>query len=168
MKLAVTDANIFIDLIELKLISCLFNCGMDIYTSQEVMDQLRDDQLVQLEPFCNAGTLRVVLFSATEIQEILALPCPRSLEFADKSVIYLARLKGATVLTGDAPLRKYCASNHLPVLGILGLFDLFCDVGQITTAVAAERLTYLMSFNGRLPKHECEHRLSKWRPMQKG
>jgi hypothetical protein len=40
MTVAVTDANIFIDLIKLDLIKYLFNINLTIHTTREVFDQL--------------------------------------------------------------------------------------------------------------------------------
>ena len=36
MKIAVTDANIFIDLIEIEILQCLFELGMEIHTTRAV------------------------------------------------------------------------------------------------------------------------------------
>jgi hypothetical protein len=51
MKLAVTDANIFIDLIKLQMLALLFNIDMEIHTTGEIVDQLNDQQLVHLTEF---------------------------------------------------------------------------------------------------------------------
>jgi len=50
MKIAVTDANIFIDLIKLQLLGHLFNIDLEIYTTREVIDQLNDAQYEKVEP----------------------------------------------------------------------------------------------------------------------
>lgn len=39
MKLAVTDANIFIDLIKLQLLDYLFQLGVEIYSTREIIDE---------------------------------------------------------------------------------------------------------------------------------
>jgi hypothetical protein len=40
MKIAVTDANIFIDLIKLQMLALLFRLGLEIITTQEIVDRL--------------------------------------------------------------------------------------------------------------------------------
>ena len=58
MKIAVTDANIFIDLIRLNMLAVLFAIEMEIYTTQEVIDQLNDDQTRALAAFLELAELQ--------------------------------------------------------------------------------------------------------------
>jgi hypothetical protein len=44
MKIAVTDANIFIDLIEIDIFHFLFDLGLEIHTTKAVYDQLIPEQ----------------------------------------------------------------------------------------------------------------------------
>lgn len=162
MKLAVTDANIFIDLVKLGLTPFLFNINAEIYTTQEIIDQLNNTQAHQVKVFIDAGVLNVHLFSADEIQSILSLNAPRALEFEDKTVAFLAQKMNAAVLSGDGPLRKYCASLHLNVKGIIWLFDAFIEKALIDYETAIEKMNLLMSFNDRLPKAECLKRIEEW------
>jgi hypothetical protein len=46
MKLAVVDANIFIDLIKLQMPGMLFCIELEIFTTQEIIDQLNTSQLI--------------------------------------------------------------------------------------------------------------------------
>ena len=117
MNVAVTDANIFIDLVKLEMPDFLFGIGLTIYTTQEVIDQLNDAQAMKVVPFISAKKLTVYQFSADEIKAIQSLEALRALEFTDVTVAYLARKIDAIVLTGDAALRKYCISLHLEVRG---------------------------------------------------
>jgi hypothetical protein len=125
MKLAVTDANIFIDLIKLQMLAFLFKIDMEIHTTKEIVDQLNDHQLLSLTQFIDSQHLRLHFLSAAQLQEVIALAAPRSLELADKSVAWLSLRLAATVLTGDGPLRKFCRAKHLEVKGIIWLFDVF-------------------------------------------
>lgn len=162
MKLAVTDANIFIDLIKLQLIGFLFNIELEIHTSQEIVDQLTDSQSQVLQQFIDAGVLHATLFTADEIIQIQEMKASRALEFADKTVFFLAKKINATILTGDGALRKFCVANKFQVNGIVWLFDEFEARKLITGKIAAEKMKQLMSFNDRLPKAECEERLKRW------
>ena len=87
---------------------------------------------------------------------------PKSLEFPDKTVVYLAIKLSADVLTGDGPLRKFCTSNQLTVRGIIWLFDVFLKAELINHSTAIEKMNYLLSYNDRLPKDECLNRLKQW------
>jgi hypothetical protein len=88
---------------------------------------------------------------------------PSSLTREDITVVYLAKKLKAAVLSGDNPLRKFCAKQELEVKGILWLFDQFLHFGLIAHESAIERMNYLLSFNNRLPQKECEHRLKEWK-----
>jgi len=163
MKLAVTDANIFIDLIKLQMLVLLFSIDMEIHTTKEIVDQLNDDQLIHLTGFIDSQHLQVHYLSALQLQEVIELAAPRALELADKSVAWLSLQLAATVLTGDGPLRKFCQTKHLEVRGIIWLFDVIVEKGLVSPVSAAEKMESLLRFNSRLPKDECSHRIQQWR-----
>ncbi len=152
MKLAVTDANIFIDLIKLQMLALLFSIDMAIHTTKEIVDQLNDDQLANLNEFIKSHHLQVHFLSALQIQEVIELEAPRALEIADKSVAWLSMQLAATVLTGDGPLRKFCQTKRLEVRGIIWLFDVIVEKNLLNPLRAAEKMEYLLQFNSRLPK----------------
>ena len=165
MKIAVTDANIFIDLIKLQLLGHLFNLEFEIHTTREVVDQLNESQYQKIEPLIQSNNLTVCHFTGDELSAISDLECPRALEFADRTVVFLAARIAAEVLTGDGPLRKFCTSQGLIVHGIIWLFDEFLDKKLILPATAIEKLTELLGFNSRLPKEDCMNRLKLWQAM---
>lgn len=162
MKLAVTDANIFIDLVKLRMLGFLSDIDLEIFTTQEVIDQLNSLQAEHVFLFVQSKDLSVYNFSEKEIIEIAQLNAPRALEFTDKTVVYLAKKIDAIVLTGDAPLRKFCTANSLTVRGILWVFDTCLQKEKFTHAIAIEKLKLLLSFNDRLPKEECLKRIETW------
>lgn len=162
MKLAVTDANIFIDLIKLQMLGYLFSIDIEIHTTREIIDQLNAAQYEKIDYFIQAKLLKIFDFSEVELQAIVEMPAPRALDVADKTVIYLATKLKARVLTGDGPLRKFCVSSQLDVKGILWLFDVFLQYKLIGHTTAVERMTFLLSFNDRLPKDDCLNRIKRW------
>ena len=163
MKLAVTDANIFIDLILLEILEHLFALGIEVFTTQEVVDQLNEDQLVKLSPFITANKLNVYSFDSVEIKEVLTMDAPRSLELADKSVAWLSLHLSAMVLTGDGVLRKFCVSKKLEVRGIIWFFDQVVNLGIMDCKVAAAKMEKLVVINPRLPKDEIFSRIKIWK-----
>jgi uncharacterized protein Smg (DUF494 family) len=62
MKIAITDANVFIDLLEADLIAFLFEIGYEIHTTLEVLNELFDEQQSTLHPFVNNGRLTLKVF----------------------------------------------------------------------------------------------------------
>jgi len=162
MKVTVTDANIFIDLIKLQMLGYLFNIGIEVHTTREIVDQLNDEQFEKVDYFLQAYLLNVHDLSSKELTEVLEMPAPKALDFPDKTVIFLAQKLKALVLTGDAPLRKFCAKNDLDVKGILWLFDVFLQHELINFQTAVTQMKFLLSFNDRLPKEECVNRIKMW------
>jgi hypothetical protein len=162
MKLAVTDANIFIDLIKLQMLGYLFKIDFEVHTTREIIDQLNTAQYENVSAFVQAQLLSVYDFSSDELNTIVEMDAPRALEIPDKTVVYLATKLNACVLTGDGPLRKFCAKCHLEVKGILWLFDAFLERDLINYQIAIDRMNFLLSFNDRLPKDECLSRIKFW------
>ncbi|RYE26994.1 MAG: hypothetical protein EOP45_02610 [Sphingobacteriaceae bacterium] len=163
IRVAVTDANIFIDLIILDAIQHLFNINLQIHTTREVYDQLNLDQKLKVEVFVKQNLLVVYNFSVEEINDIVLLEFPRGLEPADRTVYYYAKKSSSIVLSGDKKLRKYCSSNGLEVFGLIWVFDQIVELGQITKEEAIIKLEKLISYNDRLPLDEILKRLKKWK-----
>ncbi|MCO5950868.1 hypothetical protein [Mucilaginibacter flavidus] len=162
MKAAITDANIFIDLIALGLIQHLFGFGYEIHTTREVYDQLNTLQKDELKPFVLVKKLIVYNFSFEEIVEIGNLILPVGLEAADKTVYYYAIKQQVFVISGDNKLKDYCESKQLSAEGIIWLFDIFLENELISTTYAVDRMELLLSYNDRLPKDDCHKRIKKW------
>lgn len=163
IKVAVTDANIFIDLIILELITQLFQLELHIHTTREVYDQLNNKQKAQLQSFCNSGQLLIYNFDAQEIAELQLLELPRGLEPADRTVYYYASKLNSIVLSGDNKLRKYCESKGLKVYGIIWLFDQLVELKLLHKPLATAKLEKLLGYNDRLPIEEIMKRLRKWK-----
>ncbi len=98
MKSAVIDVNIFLDLIKLQMLAWLFKIGFQVYTTQEMIDQLNENQSEFLMEFIESGQLTVYRLSENELEEVTSLTALRSLELADKSVAWLSiHLKGIVI-----------------------------------------------------------------------
>jgi hypothetical protein len=162
MKIAVTDANIFIDLIEIELLQFLFDLGMEIHTTRAVYDQLNEDQKIIVEPFFHGEMLFIYNLSADDLRETYTIEFPPGLDPVDKSVYFYAAKIGALILTGDKKLRTFCERRSIDVKGIIWVFDFFVEKGVIHKSVAAEKLELLLSINDRLPFEECKRRITKW------
>jgi hypothetical protein len=163
MMLAVTDANIFIDLIILGLVEHLFGLNIAIHTTREVFDQLTAVQKDVLSVYRERGALVVCGFSADELAEVAVLEFPRGLEPADRTVFFYADKLGCMVISGDNKLRKYCEKKGLEVHGLVWVFDQIVELELIPQNIAVEKLEKLISYNDRLPVDEIMKRIRKWR-----
>ena len=71
-----------------------------------------------------------------------------------------------TLLTGDGPLRKAAAAEGVNVMGTIGILDQLHDGKYIENKEYTECIQRLIDKNGgkvRLPKHELEIRLQRFR-----
>lgn len=121
MNIAITDANIFIDLLKLDLIDQLFNCGYSIYTTTEVFDELHDDQQSVLLEFREQKKLTIYFLSETERALMDSSQFSKGLSYVDRTVIILGVISKALIVTGDGALRKTCQQKQF-ALKFAGFF----------------------------------------------
>ena len=98
MKIAITDACIFIDLIELQLSSQFFGLKNEIHTSLDVYNELYPEQQELLKAYQSIGTLVV--------HKMQSQSFPRSLSEIDKTVIFLAAKTNA-LLDLNLPVHQH-------------------------------------------------------------
>ena len=163
MILAVTDANIFIDLIHLEMLGYLFNLDIEIHTTLEVHDQLNTNQKKIIQNFIQSKDLLVYSFSFEELTEIYSIDCPNGLELADRTIFYYAEKFNSIVISGDIKLRKYCEKINIDVRGIIWVFDQLNEKKVLSAQVLASKMEELIQFNSRLPVEICQERIQKWK-----
>jgi rRNA-processing protein FCF1 len=167
MTIAVTDANVFIDLYHIRLLHLLFDLKHEIIVTAEVIEELNEIQKDSLAAFIASGQLLVYYFTTDELSSLMEFHLSPALSYSDHSVLFLAQKIAATVLSGDNRLRKECIRQKVPVHGILWIFDSAIVLGQITYTEAIRALEALMVFNKRLPVNECRNRLMEWGNLTK-
>ena len=164
MKVAVTDANIFIDLIFLDLIDHLFELDLELYTTHEVIEELNESQQKIGRHYQSSKRLGVLVIEEIELISQLPKHIPiNKLSFADLTVFHFAMKMNTGVLTGDSLLRKISEKRGLDVHGIIWVFDKMVEFELISAIKAAGKLESLLNFNKRLPVHECHLRIKKWK-----
>lgn len=165
MKIAVNDANIFIDLILVELLKEFFDLDLVFYTTALVVNELDEDehQRKQLQKYIKKGVLKVENFGVDEIVEIKKeAKLEGNLSIPDVSVYYFASKIKAMILTGDKSLREVGKKRGFEVHGILWVFDQLLASNRIDLKTSIERLTLLMEKNTWLPLNECTARIAKW------
>ncbi|WP_197687280.1 PIN domain-containing protein [Aquiflexum balticum] len=126
MRIAVTDAGIFIDLIDLDLISDFFQLDLELHTTVEVMNELFQEQKQVLAAYQDGRKLIVRNLDDQDFSKMEKIAFPRGLSPEDRSVIYIAlELGNAIVLSSDKLVRKCAESHALEYHGLLWIFDLF-------------------------------------------
>lgn len=147
MKIAVTDACIFIDIHELRLTPDFFSLPFDFHTTVDVYNELFDDHQQILTAFISVGKLTLHSLSNEQRLEMHAENFPRSLSENDKSVIYLAGKLEATLLSSDKAVRTYAKNHAIDYHGMLWLFDQFVVAGILTKKEAKAKLGELVNGN---------------------
>lgn len=167
MKLAVTDACIFIDLIELRLTSEFFKLPIEIHTSLDVYNELYPEQKEILKAYSSVGKLKIHNLTSSDKAEILKIKFPKSLSANDRTVIYLAEKMEATVISSDKAVRNFAKNKSISYHGMLWIFDQIVEFDLIDPLVAIEKLQFLFSknviyLNNVLLISELDRRIRKW------
>ena len=163
MKIAINDANILFDLIDLDLIYYLFRLDYSFYTTDMVIDEFKNEhQKAIIQSIIKYNNFTVIIIDDITKIFVEKQNYPK-LSVQDCSVLVTAIEQSALILTGDSNLRKTALIKRIEVHGILWVFDKLIEKGLISSSTAFNKLTDLMSYNSRLPYEDCSARLEKWK-----
>lgn len=169
MKVAVKDANVFIDLESMGILDLWFQLDYQTITSSFVVVELEDGGHANALASIHAGQVIEAVISGEEMEgfEALRVECePTGLSMADVSVLYLAIREKALLLSGDKPLRNQAKVHLVEIHGTLWIMDQLVESELLPKRVAAERLEALLLRTGRerryLPKADCDVRITRW------
>ncbi len=167
MKLVVTDACIFIDVIELQLTSEFFGLELEIHTTVDVINELFPQQQQQLVGYQQFGKLTIHTLTPKEQEELLNEDFPRALSPEDRSVIYMARKLKAVILSSDKPVRTHAKNLAIEYHGMFWIFDQIVESGLLTGAQAIVKLSVMMQSNiiykgNQDIVKEAEKRIESW------
>lgn len=163
MKLFITDANVFFDLMNIEALPEFFGLDFEICTTDFVVDEiLRLEQAEQIQNCIRSKQLTVFNFSADEIDEVVNLKTKRTLRrIADKSVLWKALQLKCKLLTGDKSLRSEAEENGLEVHGSIWVVMEIIEAKLLSTAKGIELYEKLKIVNDGLPKDEIEKLIRK-------
>lgn len=168
MKVVVTDACIFIDLIHLQLTSGFFELELEVHTTRDVIDELYPVQQQTLAVWQSRGKLTIHILSADEYDEISRKSFPRSLSSEDRSVIFLASKLNATILSSDKPVRTQAKKLAISYHGMLWIFDQLVQQKLLPPETAAAKIEALLNSNIIYKSNaemviEVNKRIQRWR-----
>ena len=163
MKVAVKDACVLIDLANGGLLDAWFKLGVETYTTDLVLRQIKDEkQWVAVEPFEKKGLLKVETLTGDEVLEMREVFNHLPVGIEDQSVLFLAMKLHAILLTGDRRLRIEGLHKSLEVRGVLWVLDELVAKKQLGPKLAAEKLKDILAEGAFLPEDECKKRFSAW------
>lgn len=147
MRIAVTDACIFIDIIELGLADVFFNLHVEIHTTLDVINELYPSQQRVLEQFIDAKKLSVHCLTEEEMLEMNTMVLSKSLSQVDRTVLFLAQKIDAIVISSDKLVRNSAKGKSIEYHGMLWVFDELVECGFLSRSNAAVKLKELISMN---------------------
>ena len=168
MKIAVTDACIFIDLIELKIISDFFKLEIELHTTTDVVNELFPEQKEILKAYEAGGKLAIHNLNEVQLRKIETIGFPKGLSPEDRTVLYMAsQLQNALVLSSDKKVREFAGKLSIEYHGIFWIFDEMVNGQILMKEVGAAKIKELLDMNMmyRHPKtkKEAEKRIDRWK-----
>jgi predicted nucleic acid-binding protein len=157
MRIAISDASILIDLANVGLLETLAKLPFDFIVTDFILNEItRMDQKMAIDGLRERGTLRILAASQGEIEQIGALSqAARNLSIPDCSVLVLARINKALILSNDSRIRHHAKESKLECHGTIWILRQFVHRRKVRAKDALDYLSRLMSANPRLPKAEC-------------
>lgn len=147
LKIAVTDACIFIDLYDLDLLSSFFNLEMELHTTSAVLFELYPELQQILKIYRSVDKLVVHNLQEEDFVAIDSEIYPKSLSATDKSVLYVANKMNACVLSSDKILRNCARNKSIEYHGMLWILDKLIETSLLSKREAAVKLKLLIASN---------------------
>ncbi|PVD50404.1 hypothetical protein DC498_20000 [Terrimonas sp.] len=147
LKIAVTDACIFIDLYDLGLVPLFFKLEIEIHTTSSVYFELYAEQQQVLKAYQSVDRLFIHNLKEEDFLQIYSASYPKSLSETDKSVLHIANKLGACVLSSDKTVRNCAKNKDIEYHGMIWIFDRLVEANILTKKEAATKLKELVATN---------------------
>lgn len=166
-KIFVTDACIFIDLLNLELIPSFFRLDVEIHTTIAVYFELYEEQQQILKAYQSRNMLTIHNLREDDFNQIYSEPYPKSLSETDKSVLHVANKLNGCVLSSDKTVRNYAKNKNIDYHGIIWIFDRLIDAKVLSKRDASCKLITLVATNFTFQNNkillvEVQKRLKLW------
>lgn len=147
MRIAITDACIFIDIYELQLTTEFFSLELEIHTSFDVFMEVHDHQKELLKAFQAMGKFTIHNINQEDREKIFNSNYPKSLSDNDKTVLHLAEKLEAMVISSDKTVRNCAKKKAIEYHGMLWIFDRLLEKEIISSEGAISKLKKLINSN---------------------
>lgn len=163
MKVAVKDACVLIDLANGGLLDAWFQLGIETFTTDLVIRQVKTaHQWQAVSGFVEAGLLKIHSLTGDELVRMSASFAELRIGVEDQTVLFLAVEQEAILVTGDKRLRIEATRRKVDVRGLLWVLDELIERGVLAPKLAAIKLQAMRAQGAFLPSEECEKRLGLW------
>ncbi|MCH8495403.1 MAG: hypothetical protein LAT57_07190 [Balneolales bacterium] len=147
MKVLVTDACIFIDLIECAVHEPFFELPYKFVTTDYVWDELSQEHKLLLQPNVDVQKLSIHVADESFLVQTSEKNLSRSLSIADRSVWHLTKTIGDILITSDGALRRMAQKHQLETHGLLWIFEQLVQHSLISSGLALDVLELLFQQN---------------------
>lgn len=137
LKIAVTDACIFINLYDIGLVASFFKLEIEIHTTSSVYFELYDEQQQVGKAHQCVDRLIVHNLKEEDFLQIHSEPYPKSLSETDKSVLHVANKLNACVLSSDKTVRNCAKNKDIEYHGMIWIFDKLVETNILTKKEAS-------------------------------
>jgi predicted nucleic acid-binding protein len=168
MRVAVKDANVFIDMELMGLFDLWTTLGCEtITTSMIEMELLRGGHSEALA-YIATDSIEVLEPDTGEVEQFQHA-LDRSVSLQDASVLFVAMQRDAVLLTGDKRLRANAELVEVECHGSIWILDQLVQHGALEGKVAAAKLTRLLAFDGEqvrhLPRKTAKSYIQRWKKL---
>jgi len=165
-KIAIQDANIFIDLESMGVLDLWFLLGYEVMTSAFVVDELEVGGHTETLSYIQSGQIEAVNLELIEFYGLYEELEDFGVSPTDVSVLYLAIKHDAILLTGDKALRVSSEAKSVECHGSLWVLDELVKSRHLHPTVAVEKLRSVLALTGGekrfLPRKISEDLISSW------
>lgn len=166
-KVAVKDANVFIDLEVMGILDLWFQLEIETITSTLVVQELEEGRHFQALAYVESERIASL---SSPLEPVFALrERYTGISVTDASVLHLAIEHHALLLTGDQKLRTVAEAQTVECHGSIWVLDQLVKEKKLLGPVAAEKLFALLALTGKrkrfLPRKSAEEHISRWRRM---
>ena len=155
----VTDTNIWIDLENGGILIEVFRLPYQFLIPDFAIPELIRPRWKALE---GLGLQAHELLPEQVVELFQLRKAHKNLSVIDLAAFLLAKMLGATLLTGDWRLSELASTNGLSVHGALWLLDEMVHFKALTPGQATNALKRMLELGARLPAEECIYRLARW------
>lgn len=167
MKIAISDANVAIDLYRIGALEKFLSASFfDIHITDFVFSELKDNNLRKI---IETSTVTIHQFKPSEIIEIVSIKDLCGVSLPDSSCIYYAlQLKNTVILSGDKRLRKQAENKYsLQVRGTIYIILEMLKEKVINNDESQFYLTKLKEKNPRMPTAEIDKIIGELKKIKK-
>ena len=165
-NIAVLDASVILDLINLDLLDKLFHFDTDVAITPSILLEITSEPHKSKVQMCiDKGKILLRTDGLLENINTLYEKFP-GLSYADCSVLEVAIRINAMVLSSDGLLRKVIKKHGLNIKGTLGVIKDLHEKKLIETEVAISKLEKYLKINQRAPKDQTLTAISELKSLK--